>query len=150
MRKIILAALLIISSALQAQEFDRALAKTIKTEINLNRIARSREPLTLVMTNQQRADSMNSLYYKAYKSSLTTNSRGAEVIDYEAIEATMKAEITGDRKLNYYFIIIDEEGLDEELREMMFEDVHFYNLSTSYITISVINHEGMLIITILT
>ena len=64
---LILTILILCSIMVNAQEFDRIAAKNIKTEINLNRIARSREPLDQAGYNQKRADSLNWLYYQKYK-----------------------------------------------------------------------------------
>jgi hypothetical protein len=150
MRKVILGALLIISSALQAQEFDRGLAKTIKTEINLNRIARSREPLNLVYDKQKTADSLTLLYYTKYKEETKETSRGVET-NYEAINKALSEMSKDKTTTTYNFLILNEDDLAAELRgEMHYEGASYYRITARGITISVIRYNGLLFVTILT
>ena len=149
MRNIILAILLLATGKLHAQDFDRAIAKTIKTEINLNRIARSREPLNLVYDKQKIADSLTLLYYTKYKEETVENSRGTET-DYDAINEAL-AEMVKDKTATYNFLILDEDDLVAELRGEMHEaGAHYYQLNATSITVSVIRYNGLLFVTILT
>jgi len=151
MRNLILTTLLTITSLLSySQEFDRVAAKNIKTEINLTRISRSMSPADVDYLHQGLADSLNLLYFEKYKESVVETSKGIDK-DFTGMHDALEAEMDKMSSLSYnFFIIHDAENFKGELKEMMWDvEAHFYKLSVTEISISVIRYDNKFIITIL-
>jgi hypothetical protein len=133
-----------------AQEFDRQLEKAIKTEINLNRIAKSQSPLDLSSIYKLTADSLNMLAYRFYLKNTQITTKGIEE-DWDAIWAAMEEKMNYD---HHFVIAVDmyrHSDYKKILREAMWDkECDYYRLQTSEISLSAIKYGEKIFVTIIT
>lgn len=146
----LLFATLLITTYCQAQEFDRVMERNVRTEINLNRIARSHNRIDRHTADQVMCDSLNMKYFKRCQASIHETSRGVKK-DFRKMHELMSDEMDKDETVNYNFFVIDNaDEYRQDLKEMIHEkDAYFYRMTTSNITLSVIRFNDKLFVTIL-
>lgn len=132
-----------------AQTFDPLLEKHIKTEINMNRLARSQNPLQLSSFHKKHADSINMVTYISYNENVTEDSRGRQE-DWPKIWERVDAEF---KKYYAYFnvMVIKDGDYKTELKKQMFDrQSYFYKPENYEISLSAIRHGDKIFLTILT
>lgn len=162
MRKIILTIVIIfkvvlittllvwIGNKAQAQDFDRDLQKTIKTEINLNRIAKSQDRLHLSNYYQKRADSVNLVTFQSYLANAQTTSLGHQE-DWSKIWAPVEHEMDKAEHANYNVILIVDGDYKKKLRDHLFDkNAFYYKLEHTEVSLSAIRYDNKIFLTVLT
>lgn len=149
--KSLAAILLLITVICSGQDFDRQLEKSIKTEVNMNRIAKSQNPLDLSSFYKKLADSINMMAAKSYLDNAQVTSKGVRE-DWEKIWAPVqdKLDLTPDHA-NYNVIYISDGDYKTKLREKLFDKtIFFYKLENSSISLSVIKADSKIFLTTIT
>lgn len=133
----------------KAQEFDRTLEKDIKTEINLNRNAKSQAPLYLSSYHKTACDSITMIALRSYLANTTNNSLGAGE-DWEKIWAPVDQEMT--KYFAHYNIVVIKDGdYKSELKHSLFDkQSYFYKLENSEMSLSALRYDGKIFLTVLT
>lgn len=155
MRKVILIILVTIllvwvGGKAQAQIFDTDLKKTIKTEINLNRIAKSQNPLHLSSYYQKRADSVNYVTFQSYLANVQTTSFGHQE-DWSKIWSPVELEMDKAEHANYNIILITDGDYKNKLREHMYDgNAFYYKLEHTEVSLSAIRYDNKIFLTVLT
>ena len=133
-----------------AQEFDRLLEKSIKTEVNLNRIMTSKTPLTLTNYLKSRADSLCVAYCQRYNSARHETSKEIRK-DLIGMHEFLEQEMSKDSTVAYnFFIIHPEEDYSTVLKGMMRDSsAYFYKLYHSQCSLSAIRHNNEIFVAII-
>lgn len=150
--KVVLITILLVwvGNKAQAQDFDRNLQKSIKTEINLNRIAKSQNTLHLSSFYQKRADSVNYITFKSYMANAQTTALGYQE-DWSQIWSPVELEMDKDAHANYNVILITDGDYKKKLREHLFDsNAFYYKLEHSEVSLSAIRYDNKIFLTVLT
>lgn len=135
--------------ACSAQEFDRLLEKDIKTEINLNRIAKSQSPLHLSTYLKAATDSITQKLVDSYVKNSFTNSRGAQE-DWKKIWEPIDREITKNYGC-YNIVVINDSDYRKELKQTLFDkQSYYYKLENSQMSLSAIRYDNKIFLAVLT
>lgn len=150
MAKVILTILLALYiNICTAQDFDRILEKDIKTAINLNRIAKSQNPLHLSSYHKKAADSINRIAYDSFIKHVVHDSRGYQenwVKIWEPVDAEFQKYFA-----HFNVLIIKDGNYEEELkREMLSREAYYYKQENYEVSLSAIRHGDKIFLTILT
>lgn len=132
-----------------AQETDRDLEKDIKTEINLNRIAKSQERLQLSTYHKKAADAINLIALNSYYDNLVENSIGIQE-DWNKIWEPVDKEFQ-KYFAHYNVVVIRESDYKDELRKTMYDKAAYYYKAENYeMSLSAIRYKNKIFLTILT
>jgi hypothetical protein len=151
MHKSILTTLLLsISIILSAQDFDRLLEKDIKTEINLNRIAKSQNPLELSSFYKTAADSITAQAFRSYVNHTISNSLGVEE-DWTTIEKDIKEQCSKYSDVAFNVQMLRYGDYKKALREdMLDKGAYYYKLENQSLSLSALRHGDKVFLTTIT
>jgi hypothetical protein len=150
MRKALLTILFLFSLTMCfSQDFDRLLEKDIKTEINLNRIIKSQNPLHLSSYYKSAADSINLIACQSYIKHVIQDSQGYRE-DWTKIWEPIDAEF--EKYFAHFNVVVIKDGnYKEELKKQLFSpQAYFYKLELSEMSLSAITLGDKVFLTVLT
>jgi hypothetical protein len=133
-----------------AQDLDGLLAKSIKTEINLNRIMASKSPLTLTTYMKSRADSLCVAYFQRYNGSRHETSKEVRK-DFQGMHKFLEEQMDKDSTVAYnFFVVHPEEDYGIVLKGMMRDPAaYFYKLYHTQCSIAAIRHNNEIFVTVI-
>lgn len=147
--KYTLALFLLIPMVSLSQDFDRELEKNIKTEINLNRIAMSRNRLIPMDNYKAAADSLNKLVLKTYLESQFRNTRENYVNDeriWNIVHSDWKSKHQNDFSVSHAIVV--DGDYKRALKNLVADRPAMYDRTESIFAVSAIRHGKEIIITV--
>jgi hypothetical protein len=150
MRSIVLTTLLLTVICARSQDFDRLLEKDIKTEINLNRIAKSQNPLQLSSFHKKLTDSLTLLAYNSYVEYASVNSLGVQE-DWQKIWQQVLSKLDTDHYYDFNATMLRYGDYKKGMKEdMLNNSAFYYKLENQNISLSAIRFGDKIFLTTVT